>query len=415
MTGVPTARPTSTAAPTAAPAPRSLILLVAAIVLGGVPVAVVGGPGARAVGAIIYPAYACIGALLAIRRPRNPIGWLLIGFGWTFLVPFVPVLATAAAFQAGTASAFAMLTAWSSAWVPTSGFVGLLIVMIIFPAGHLPTGRWRGPAVIAIAAASLAVVLAALVPTISVTTQDGSGQRVVFASPLTLLPDTPPWNWLTQTLPYPVFIGLLIGGMGSMVVRARRARGMERQQLRWVVAAFAAVTGAVPCGFLVLIVFGDAAREVAWLPAVVAFPLPPIAIGIAIMRYRLYEIDRIISRTISYGAVSATLVTVYGVLILLLQAPLGAFTGGETIAVAVSTLVSAALFQPLRRRIHVAVDRRFNRARYDAQRTVDAFAEQLRDEVDLTRIRTAFVATADDAMRPTKATVWLRVGSGVGR
>ena len=113
--------------PTVSPAPRLLIMLVAAIVLVGVPVAAVGG-----IGLIVYPPYAGAGALLAIRRPRNPIGWLLIGLSWASLLPFVPVPATPAAFQAGTASSFAMLIAWSSAWVPTSGFVGLIIVMIIF-------------------------------------------------------------------------------------------------------------------------------------------------------------------------------------------------------------------------------------------------------------------------------------------
>ena len=134
----------------------------------------------------------------------------------------------------------------------------------------------------------------------------------------------------------------------------------------------------------------------------------PIAIGIAVTRYRLYEIDRIISRTLSYGLVTVTLALVFVGGVLGLQAVLAPFTRDSTIAVAASTLVVAALFQPLRRRVQRAVDRRFDRARYDGQKVVDAFGRQLRDEVDLDRLRTTLLATADDVVRPVSASVWLR-------
>ena len=148
----------------------------------------------------------------------------------------------------------------------------------------------------------------------------------------------------------------------------------------------------------------------AWLPTLLAFPLPPIAVGIAIMRYRLYEIDRIVSRTIAYGLISATLVAAYAAVILVLQGPLGAITGGDTVAVAASTLVAAALFQPVRRRVQAIVDHRFNRAGYDAERTVAGLASRLRDQMDLPVVSTAIVDAVVQSVEPTGASLWLRLG-----
>jgi hypothetical protein len=385
---------------TSAPAPRAVILLVAAIVLAGIPVAVIGW-----FGVFVYPPYAGIGALLAIRRHRNPIGWLLIGLGWTFLFAFVPTRETAMALQAGTAPPFEMLMAWSSAWLPTSGFLMLLVIMIIFPAGRMPIGRWRGPAIGAIAAAASAVVLAALVPTFQVTAE---GQLVTLVNAFTFLPDGPPWDWLTEAFPYPVFVGLLIAGAGSMLVRARRATGQERQQLRWVVAAFAALACAIPLGFALLLVFGDRAANVAWLPTLVSFTLPPIAIGIAVLRYRLYDIDRIVSRTIAYALVTAIIAAVFGGIVVLLSTALSSIAQGPTIAVAASTLAAFATFQPVLRRVRRAVDMRFNRARYDAERTVAEFSSRLREEVDIAAVAHDLDSTVQGAVKPASLQLWIR-------
>jgi hypothetical protein len=385
---------------TSAPAPRALILLVAAIVLAGIPVAVIGW-----FGVFVYPPYAGIGALLAIRRHRNPIGWLLIGLSWTFLFAFVPTRETAMALQAGSAPPFEMLMAWSSAWLPTTGFLILLVIMIIFPAGQMPIGRWRGPAMGAIAAAASAVVLAALVPTFQVTAE---GQLVTLGNAFTFLPDAPPWDWLTEAFPYPVFLGLLLAGAGSTLVRARRATGQERQQLRWVVAAFATLTCALPLGFAILFVFGDGAANVAWLPALVSFTLPPIAIGIAVLRYRLYDIDRIVSRTIAYALVSAIIAAVFGGIVVLLSTVLSSIAQGPTIAVAASTLAAFATFQPALRRVRRAVDMRFNRARYDAERTVSEFSARLREEVDIATVAHDLDATVQGAVKPASLRLWIR-------
>ena len=237
----------------------------------------------------------------------------------------------------------------------------------------------------------------------------GYATPVPVHNPIALLPDLPIWRVITsETVGLPILV-MVVPAAISLVVRTRRSRGIERQQLRWIASAISFVVLAVAAGFAIgSLVPGSYNNGLAWMPATVAFPTVPIAVGIAVLRYRLFEIDRIISRTISYGAVTAALVAVYAGVILLLQAPLGAVTGGETVAVAASTLVAAALFQPLRRRIQVAVDRRFNRARYDAERTAAAFAAEVRDEVDPSHAQSALLAAVDSAIRPQGVAVWIR-------
>jgi hypothetical protein len=193
----------------------------------------------------------------------------------------------------------------------------------------------------------------------------------------------------------------------AIAVRWRRGSHVERSQLKWLFAAL------IVAGLLFPLTFGGSAVDA---PSVLtnlsvgSDLLIPVAIGIAILRYRLYDIDRLVSRTVSWAVVTGVLVAVFAGVVVALQAALAGATQGETLAVAASTLVAFALFQPVRRRVQSAVDHRFDRARYDAQRTVDAFAEHLRNEVDLATLRTALIATADDAVRPVSTTVWLRGG-----
>ena len=171
------------------------------------------------------------------------------------------------------------------------------------------------------------------------------------------------------------------------------------------------VVGGVTLGSVVPAI---AATGLPWVPAIIAFLAVPVAIGIAVLRYRLYEIDRIVSRTISYLIVTAILVAAFAVAILLFQALLAPLTGGNTVAVAASTLIVAALFQPFRRRVQAAVDHLFNRARYDADRTAESFAGRLRDEVDLGAVQADLLTTAVAALHPRSAGIWIR-GSGAGR
>ena len=187
--------------------------------------------------------------------------------------------------------------------------------------------------------------------------------------------------------------------IGGMVVRLRRAGEIEREQLKWFTfAAIPEVGLIVASAFVTLPPLG----------AILIAPLLPAAATMAILRYRLFEIDRIVSRTIAYLAITGVLVATYAVVILVLQGPLGAVTGGDTIAVALSTLVVAALFQPVRRRAQTVVDRRFDRARFDAERTAAAFSERLRDETDIATVTADLDGTVREVLKPTALTLWLR-------
>jgi hypothetical protein len=188
-----------------------------------------------------------------------------------------------------------------------------------------------------------------------------------------------------------------------MIVRFRRSTGLERQQLKWFTyAAIVELVYVVSSGFLTV----PTALGLLW--AILLAPLLPIAIGIAILRYRLYEIDRIISRTLAYVVITGMLVAAYAGIVVLLGGPLAGVTGGDTISVALSTLIVAALFQPLRRRVQTIVDRRFDRARIDSERTAAAFSERLRDEVDIESVTSDLRETVRATVRPERLGVWLR-------
>jgi hypothetical protein len=194
----------------------------------------------------------------------------------------------------------------------------------------------------------------------------------------------------------------------SVASRYRAAGRIERQQLKWfflatgltvaamLVLAASTVLTQGPLGETLITVFAIAATSV------------PVAIGIAILRYHLFEIDRVVSRTIAYGIITAILIAIYSVAILVLTGPLGNLFGGDTVSVALSTLVVAALFQPLRRRVQGVVDRSFDRARFDAERTTAAFSDRLRDEVDITTVLADLDRTVRSALKPTSARLWLR-------
>jgi hypothetical protein len=197
-------------------------------------------------------------------------------------------------------------------------------------------------------------------------------------------------------------------GVASVVTRYRRSVGVERQQLRWFVAAVALAV--VPITISPL-----GGGPGAFLLAVSGLMLVPASVWIAVTRYRLYEIDRLISRGLSWAVLSGLLLAVYAGAVLLLQTALGGVIQGQAVAVAGSTFLAAALFQPLRRRVQRAVDHRFNRAHYDAERTATDFAERLRDEVDVDHLRTTLAATAGGAVDPTRVGVWLRPAPGTTR
>jgi len=203
---------------------------------------------------------------------------------------------------------------------------------------------------------------------------------------------------------------LVVLAAASLLVRFRRGGPVERQQLKWFVLAAAVASATVIADVLGAPVSGPVWSVVDAL----SFALLPVAVGIAVLRYRLYEIDRIVSRTVSYGLLTAGLVGLYLLVVALLRPLLEPFTGSSTLAVAASTLAVAAAFNPARRRLQAAVDRRFDRARYDAARAVDAFAARLRNQVDLDEVTAGLRDTVVATVAPTRVAVWLRVSSGTG-
>jgi hypothetical protein len=355
-----------------------------------------------------YLAYLAAGSVLVVRRPANPVGWLLllimVGFmGATDLDP-----AQIAAMEAGTTRPVEALQVWLGAMSGVYVFAGFGALAMILPSGRLPAGRWRLGVVALLATNAILAILTAIAPRISVTVD--AGARTVFVpNPFAVAPTSPFWSVVPDAdIGFLPVLVILAVGVGSIVVRYRRATGLLRLQLRWLVAALAFTVIAVAAGFLIIVIGGEATGWFAWLPATLAFVTIPISIMVAVLRYRLLEIDRIISRTIGWALATGFLGALFAAGTLALQALLAGITQGETIAVAASTLAAAALFQPVRSRVQRAVDRRFDRSRYDRDLVATTFGQRLRDELDLAMLRGALVETSDAVVRPVAAGLWLR-------
>jgi hypothetical protein len=330
---------------------------------------------------------ATVGALLASRRPRHPVGWLLLALGLWFVYGY----------------ASWVLLAWRGA-PPTVGSAILDanvvvipacigFVLLLTPTGKLPSQRWRWWARVAAAAPVVGLVLLALGPFREPDQSVANPLAIgALAGPLLVVRGV---TFAVAGLAIPV-------GAWSLVVRFRRARGEERQQLRWLAVAAAPV--AVALVVLATQALTGSEVDLGWL-AGVCLAVLPLAIGAAILRYRLYDLDRIISRTLAYGLLTVLLGGGYAGVVLGLGQLLGR---DSSLVVAGATLAVAALFQPARRRIQQLVDRRFNQRRYDAARTIDAFAGRLRQQVDLDGLTAELVAVVDQTMQPTRVSLWLR-------
>jgi hypothetical protein len=345
--------------------------------------------------------YASVGALLTLRRPANSVGLVLMGAAGLIVLTFsgfiFGVVLTAERGQgdvlAGLVSEFGGLGI-----TPTLMMAGPVLALV-FPDGRLPGPRWRSPIRMATAAVGVSTVLVAVRP---------GPIGVAFANNPLGITNVGWLNGLSDlavsVLEIAVPVALLVA-LVAVFVRFRRSGGVERQQLKWFVGAnFIAIA-------LTFAALTDGATDATVFDVLAMFglSLPAIAVGIAVLRYRLYEIDRIISRTLAYTALTAALALVYVAAFVVLQAVLAPFTqSGGPLAVAASTLAVFALFQPLRRRLQSAMDRRFNRSRYDAQRTVEAFAARLRDEVDLDRLGGAVQSVVGQALAPATVGIWLR-------
>jgi hypothetical protein len=268
--------------------------------------------------------------------------------------------------------------------------LGVALLLLLFPTGRLPGRRWRPVVWATVVATAAAVVGTALTP--------GPVEFFPqFQNPLGLAAAGPVLDRIVQ-VGFVVLTAGVFAAAGSLIVRWRRARGVERQQLKWLAYA-AAMLVVAQVGASLL------PRALFLVVTMVTTVLFPAATGIAVVRYRLYEIDRLINRTLVYGLLTATLGLVYAGLVLVLGQLLGQ---DSSWAVAGATLAVAALFQPARRRIQQAVDRRFNRRRYDAAKTIEAFSTRLREEIDLDTLSAELLAVVDQTMEPTRVSLWLR-------
>jgi hypothetical protein len=350
--------------------------------------------------------HGAVGALLAVRRPRNPIGWIFLG------VLLVFVVSTAAGAFGGTdleaggplPGGLPLALIWIETWAFQLMFGLYYALTVVFPSGRLPGGRIGLAVRASFLVPAAGVFVSATGPHLAgIYAPEGVGRAI--DNPLALFP-------FPDDLFGPFYLGtvsLLIGGVVSMLVRFRRARGIERQQLKWLVAALV-LTGALVLWVVVIIDIapGPYVGKEVWAIALVGYGAIPPAVAIAVLRYRLYEIDRIVSRTIGWAVVSAVLGAVFAVVILVAQAALSSITESNTLAVAASTLVVAALFQPLRRRIQALVDQRFNRSRYGADLAVAAFVGQLRQSVDVEQLRGELATTVATTVQPASTVIWLR-------
>ena len=342
-------------------------------------------------------ANATVGAIIASRRPENRIGRILMTGGPLIVSVFLGFMISA--FRGLTAGPTDLLGALAGWWAAVTIFPAILIawplVAILFPDGRLPGSNWRWPVAV-VAGGEIAI----------------SAINAVTVGPVSVgLPDNP-FGLLRLSTGVVAFLGAVGAGLVIMSLalaltaiglRWHRGNRMLRAQLKWLLGALAIG------GILFPLTFGGDVATAVDLVGVASPTLVPIAIGIAVLRYHLYDIDRIISRTLTYGLLTVALFGVYAVGFAILQTVLTPLTsGGGPIAVAASTLAAFALFQPLRRRIHEAMDRRFNRSRYDAQVTVNGFAAQLRDEVDLERLSGNLRAVIGSSLAPTSVGVWLR-------
>jgi hypothetical protein len=356
---------------------------------------------------LAFASAASVGAVLALRRPGNVVGLLLMlgaVLGAVTLLGWVWGSAlTAERGQYDVLAGFASLVG-GLGFTP-SLFVAGPLLALLFPNGRLPGPRWRWPVVAIVAAIAVGSAIWLVRPGQIPASLADNPFGVSGLSGYVAL-----WT-LGEVLVLASLPAALLVAIAGVIVRFRRSERIERAQLKWFIAAIVAVGTLLTLGFADGGYLGLAAGTSPTVLDVLAYPslsLPPLAIGIAILRYRLYEIDRIISRTLSYGVVTAVLVAVFASVVVGLQAVLTPFIGDDTLPVAASTLVVFALFQPLRRRVQSAIDRRFDRARYDGERTAAAFAGRLRDDVDLNSIVQDLRAVVGTSLQPGSASVWIR-------
>jgi hypothetical protein len=346
-----------------------------------------------------FGGFAVVGSLLVVKRPTNLIGWIMAII--SLMVGIFHTGDTYAAYVVvtrGQPDALAVAGAWIGSWYWYLLLALILVYLpLLFPDGHLLSRRWLPVAVLMGIGTLGVVVLGALADTLSV--NEAPGYKIdnpIGIEGLAYVEDLPVFGVLGGLL----FIGV-IGAVASVVVRFRRSRGAEREQMKWFVCAVVPML-VIPIGDYLPGIIGS----VAFAGALIALPT---AIGIAVLKYRLYDIDVVINRTLVYGSLTAMLVALYFGGIVVLQRVFVILTGQQsTLAVVASTLAIAALFVPLRRRIQSFIDRRFYRRKYDARKTLETFSLKLRDETDLEALNNDLVGVVRETMQPAHVSLWLR-------
>jgi hypothetical protein len=350
-----------------------------------------------------FLAFPIVGALIASKHPNNPVGWicLTVGLFWMLILlgDSIP----------GSGPYPVTIDALTQAiWIPPIGLLGIYLILL-FPDGKLPSRRWRPLAWLS----GVVMVLASLGVTFAPGPLEGHpGVR----NPLAL-EGAPPWVWTAGIAILLLLPLCMIASALSLVMRYRRSGGVEREQIKWIAFA-ASVVGLLYLIAMVGSLFWGwgAAGTPLWLAllqqaALASFTAVPIAVGLAVLRYRLYDIDLVINRTLVYGSLSALLALVYLGGVTATQTVLRALTGQEEqpqLAIVVSTLLIAALFSPLRHRIQAFIDRRFYRRKYDAAKTLETFSAKLRDETNLDALSDDLVGVVRETMQPAHVSLWLR-------
>jgi cytochrome bd-type quinol oxidase subunit 2 len=322
--------------------------------------------------------FATVGALVASRQSKNPLGWIMCGAGLAYAVGGVSVTYVESTLAGGEDDLLETLADWVSSWVwmlaigPAATFL-----LLLFPTGSLPSERWRPVAWLA--GGALALMVGGIAAGVDAIAGLGSFLLLVAA----------------------------FASVASLVFRFRRARSRERRQLKWLTYA-AAVAGVVLLGVIVAESTSGVSDELSNTLVSVSIAALPVSMGIAILRHGLFDIDVVINRTLVYGALTATLVGAYVGAVLLLQLALSPLTEESDLAIAGSTLAVAALVRPLRRHIQAIVDLRFFRRRYDAQRTLEAFGVRLRDHVELDSLSSELRSVVAETMQPAHVSLWVR-------
>ena len=362
------------------PAPRAVVVVLYVLGLAVAALSVYGLAGSRgpATSSLIiltaaYLPYATVGSILVTRRPANAIGWVLFALGWTFAISFLPIPATADDLQMRTASPLAEALAWLHGVGAPLTLALFALLALIFPSGRLAAGRWRRAAAVLLVLTWGLVALSALWPVLTVLPAGPAG-TIEIPNPIALLPPSILGTRLMSNPAVAALPVILIASITAIITRYARAGGLERLQLHWLVAALASIVLAVLAGLVIIAVLGPGAA-IAWVPAAVAFMLPPIAIGIAVMRYRLYEIDLIINRALVYGALGLIVAAAYVVL----ATVLGRLAGGEgsPATATVATVIAALVALAGRQAVQHAIDRLLYGRRGDPLAVIGSVARRL--------------------------------------